>query len=455
MSALDIISQPELPVELNFKLPSSLPSARSREVRVSPINGNSFTVSSSSQVLQFDIPCGISGDYLDPTSTYIRWKTTFSHGGVNGTDYSRILGSGYSFFNLQRVLGNNSSVLEEINECGVLVNMLSQTQLNSADKLGLSSMMGYGFDSYAATTATGGHRINFNTNTENVSFEYAVPLIGILGSGTDKLIPVGKIFGLRLELTCDTPSNFITLLTATAANNVSQYVISEIEFVGNYVTLGAESEALVNSMNPDKIHIRTQSWRQTAAVLPASSNGTNELLCNIRVNSLKSIYLACSIAGAAEKKFSGINPNLGAGSGWLAGGQLYPQRGLDPSSKSADCFAELQKSFGALNMVNYNSSISKTGYYTASTATGLMSAYNTTVANITSNPNQFFMGIDTEILQRKEALLSGISTYGSGLMFRANIGSALAAVSHTLNFFAIYDVILELDVNAKSIVSKF
>jgi hypothetical protein len=158
---------------------------------------------------------------------------------------------------------------------------------------------------------------------------------------------------------------------------------------------------------------------------------------------------------ALEKKYAGVNPNLGSGSGWLIGGQLYPQRGLDPSTRTADTFAELQKSFGALNIALYNSSIGKTGYYTSSTATGLMSAFNTTLANLISNPSQFFMGIDTEILQRKDSLLSGVSTYGSGMMFRANITSALAAVQHTLNFYGYYDVILEVDVNSKSIVAKY
>lgn len=121
---------------MDYKLPDSLPSARSREVRIPPINGNTFRVSTSQQVLQFDLPCGQPGDYLDPTTTYVRFKCTYTipinaalAAGTNGTDISRLLGSAYSFFCLQRVLGNNSTVLEEIPEVGVLVNMLKQCQL--------------------------------------------------------------------------------------------------------------------------------------------------------------------------------------------------------------------------------------------------------------------------------------------------------------------------------------
>jgi hypothetical protein len=371
MSALDIHSEVTIPTEIDYTLPSSLPSARSREVRVSPINGNNFTIPASSQVLQFDIPCSNPGDYLDPTTTYVRFKVTYVNtGGVLATDYSRLIGSSYSFFNLQRVLGNNSTVLEEINEVGVLTNMLYQAQMNDSDKRGVSSMLGFAFDisqpDYASATV--GHKIFGDALTQNLTFEYACPLIGILGSGTNKLLPVGKIFGIRLELTLDIPANFIM---NTTANGITSYTISEIEFVANYVTLGPESQMLVDRLNPDKIHIRTQSWKQTAGVLPVGISGSNEVLCNIRVNSLKSIFLASSTSTAAEGKFSGVCPNLGSGTGWLVAGQLIPQRSLDPSTKTADCFAELQKSMGALNCVNYNGCISKSGYYTSSLQSGL------------------------------------------------------------------------------------
>jgi len=454
MSVLDIQSMPSIPVELDFSIPDSLPSARSREVRVSPINGNTFTVNTSQQILQFDIPCGSSGDYLDPSTTYVRFKTAFSSAGVSGTDISRLLGSAYSFFNLQRVLGNNNTTLEEIPEVGVLVNMLTQCQLSEGDKRGLSSMLGFAFDNAVdGSSATAGCRIFANATTEGLSFEFAVPLIGILGANNDKMIPVGKLLGLRLELMCDVPANFIA---ATTANVVSQYIISEIEFVGNYITLGPESQAIVDSLNRDRIVIRCQSWKQTSATIAASSGvGTQELLCNIRVNSLKSIYLACSTANANEKNFSGINPNLSSGTCWLIGGQNYPQRGLDPSNKPGDCFAELQRSFGALNFAQYNSCISKPDYYVSSTATGLMSAYNSTIANIMTISNQFFMGVDLEVIQRKGSLLTGISTYGSGLMFRANLGAAVANQAHTLNFFGFYDLILEIDVISKNIIAKY
>jgi hypothetical protein len=157
----------------------------------------------------------------------------------------------------------------------------------------------------------------------------------------------------------------------TTANGITSYIISKIEFVANYVTLGPESQMLVNRLNPDKIQIRTQSWKQTAGLLPVGVSGSNEVLCNIRVNSLKSIFSKQYFYRSRGKIFRGMSKFRIRNWMLCCRPQLIPQRSLDPSTKTADCFAELQKSMGALNCVNYNGCISKSGYYTSSLQSGL------------------------------------------------------------------------------------
>ena len=70
----------------------SLQMATSREVRVLPINGNSFPITTSTQILQFDLPCGGAGDYLDPTTSYVRFKSKVTHAGTVVTNFSRLVG---------------------------------------------------------------------------------------------------------------------------------------------------------------------------------------------------------------------------------------------------------------------------------------------------------------------------------------------------------------------------
>jgi hypothetical protein len=72
-----------------------------------------------------------------------------------------------------------------------------------------------------------------------------------------------------------------------------------------------------------------------------------------------------------------------------------------------------------------------------------------------TSPNQFYLGVDTEVVARKASLLSGINVNSSPMFFRAQIGSALSANTHTFNFYGNYDVILEVDRHLKNIVAKF
>jgi hypothetical protein len=65
MSALDFPNSVALPSELNYALPTSLPKASFREVRQPP---NLQTYTTAGQVMQFDIPCGRTGAFEDPTT---------------------------------------------------------------------------------------------------------------------------------------------------------------------------------------------------------------------------------------------------------------------------------------------------------------------------------------------------------------------------------------------------
>jgi hypothetical protein len=479
-SAQDVSVQSALPIEMNYTLPSSLPSAKNFEIRVQPVNAQSFQ---SGNTIQWDIPAGRRGQYLDPNTTYVRFKATFTHGGTTATDFSRLLGSAYSFFSKQEVYGNNSVLLESINEPGVLANMLFNCQLNDSDKRGLSATLGFEYNTACFPTtanaagntttagsvpvncafgpsATAGHLINFNTTIASLTFDYAIPLLGILGTGTDKMFPIGAIYGLRFELLVDNFANFTRLYAGT--NMVTGCTISDVEFVANIIELSPESQSLIEQANPQKIHIRSQSYRQASNFLSASTGvGTNDLLVGIRLSSLKSIYVCCSPSNALELKFAGVNPNLTQGSAFIIAGTQYPQRGSDPSNKPADSFMELQKSFGALNCSVFNGCMSKNGYYNGSTAYGYMQAYTAGAANTASGyqimqlPNQFYYGIDTEVVARKANLLSGINVNSSPMFFRANIGAQLSANQHTLYFYGYYDLILEIDVQAKNIIAKF
>lgn len=311
----------------------------------------------------------------------------------------------------QECYGNNSVLLESINEVGILANALINLQMNDSDKRGLSSAMGFDFSSTAyLPSANAGHVINANAAGAGVldalTFEYSMPVMGVLGSGSSKMIPIGEVYGLRYELTVDNWTNYAKAFAGT--NRVSGVVISEFEFVGNVIELSPEANALVQAQNPSHIRIRSQTYRQASNTLSASqSAGTNDLLVGIRVSSLKSIFMCCSPANAADGKYSGVNPNLDQGTSYLIGGQQWPQRGINPSGRPSDSFFETQKALGSLSFNVFNGAIGKSAWNISSNAYGQCAAYNATAANISTKPNQFFLGVDLEVISRKDNLLSG------------------------------------------------
>ena len=116
---------------------------------------------------------------------------------------------------------------------------------------------------------------------------------------------------------------------------------------------------------------------------------------------------------------------------------------------------ETQKALGALGFNVFNGCISKNAWCVSSTAYQSCAAYSTSKDTIQTTPNQFYLGIDTEVVARKDNLLSGINVNSSPFFFRCQIGNQLSASNHTLNFFGYYDVILEIDRAQKNIVAKF
>jgi hypothetical protein len=326
--ASDVVVASALPQEMDYRLPASLPAAKNFEIRVQPVNSQTFEAGNT---IQIDIPCGRPGQYLDPTTTYIRFRATYTHAGAVTTDQSRFLGTPNSYFIKQEVYGNNSVLLESISELGVLTNTLVNLQLNDGDKRGLSTAMGFDFDTTAYGSSSNlGHSINASTQAAGVfdglNFEYSMPVLGLLGSGTSKCIPIGEVYGLRVEWQMDSFTNFTRVTSATPENGVTSCRITDFEFVANIIELSPEANALVIAQNPDKIRIRSQSYRQASNQLNASSTaGTQDLLVGIRLSSLKSIYMCCSPTNAAEKKFAGVNPNLDQGTCYIIGGQNYPK----------------------------------------------------------------------------------------------------------------------------------
>jgi hypothetical protein len=82
------------------------------------------------------------------------------------------------------------------------------------------------------------------------------------------------------------------------------------------------------------------------------------------------------------------------------------------------------------------------------------------MANASASPNQFFLGIDTEIsssAMSRASLINGVNCNSSAPLFlKITVGStAISAYQHVLNCYALYDVVFQIDTVNKTCIAVY
>ena len=370
-----------------------------------------------------------------------------------------IMGSGWSLFQRYELYFNNSNLLDQIQFPGVFVNsMLNMTmtpnQRTSSPHMGFGAVSGIQ-PNYCTTlsSADGVKRDTNNGNdgvTRTCTIDLALPLIGVLGHATEKLIPL-FLGGMRIDLTADTLTNY--LKAGTDAIATAGIKIDNLEFVSNVVTIDAGSLAAVIQAHPDKLFIRTQSAVHSSQVLNAgSAAGLYELLISTRVSSQKALLVCPSVSTAYEGLYSGVSPNLTSGTCVNINNVYFPKSTLDPALRPMDIFAGSNRvALNSLYSANHSGCISRYSFL-ASAATN---AQWFPVFGDRTKSNAFYWLQSTEVFGRKASLLSGVDTKSGSNFLRLMVGASLANdQTFLINMFSIYDCILECDLQTRQIIRR-
>lgn len=458
MSAAEVQTPAALPSELQYNLPASLPAGwRCQQLRQPTISNLPTSVLSGNE-FQIQIP-QLPNSFLDLSTAYFNIRATFSF--TPGTTVAepaasaapKILGSAWSMFQRMELYFNNANLLDQIQYPGIVNNALNNMILTTGQKgamnyQGLSSTVTipsigtvlHADDGVTIATAYA------NATETTARVDFALPMIGAFGN-TEKLMPM-FLGGFRFDLTAEDVANYI--IPGTVAITGLKVQITSLEFVCNVITVDPGSLAAVLSAHPDKMFLRTQTFTHSSQILGAASGaGLYELMVSSRVSSMKSLLVCCSPANAVEKYFAGVCPNATAGTCLLVNNVMYPQNAYDPINRPSDVQAGNRVALNSLYSALHTGLIPRSMFCKSSTAQGLMAAYG----NVT--PSAFYMLIDTEVFGRKHgALLSGIDTKSGSTFMRFVVSSQLANAVHTVNFFAIHDVILEVDLQARQITRR-
>ena len=427
-----------LPREFTYAQASAMPGSENTEVRIRPTGpqvynsgGSQIHLSASQRMKSF----------LNPSTTYIRGKLSLTTGADALTAQNTWLGTWWSLASRYDLRAGQAYELDSVIEPGIAVNALLNMTLSKAEKQGLSSVYPF-LENTFANVNTGISLAQIINSTQ--TYEFMLPLIGVLNC--DKMIPL-DLTSLDFYITLD---NIANCISGTVPATLT-FQVSDVELIFNQIELDQGVYNLWRSEQNGLVQINSESYITAINNIPNGSLGVTEISIGARCNSLKSMLCCFSNAGAAGKKVDGICPNLQQGSALVIGGKQFPQMSLDPINKPSDVFNGNQKALGALYSPAHSGSITKTSFYRADTAQGLMSAFIPTLTTAPTTTNQFYLLLDVETLQHaKETIKSGISMNTSTVSFRANISAAVGR-KYDCVFFAVHNRSLVFDYNMNSL----
>ncbi|NDD83963.1 hypothetical protein EBZ38_06760 [bacterium] len=206
------------------------------------------------------------------------------------------------------------------------------------------------------------------TGLLEMSFEISLPLMGVLGSGNDKMYPL-FIGPTRISLYTEDLRNYIYLPQSPLVYNFgvtcgyidtrfdlsrSSLSLTSVEFVGNYYRCDTTAFQYILGQLPveGKMILRTLSYTYSNAPVNNGTSGNIDLQIASRRASQKALMILCTNDQIPEKSYGSACPYLGQNTCLLINGVQYPQLGVNFLSKPHDAFRQnlvtLNMSYSAL-----------------------------------------------------------------------------------------------------------
>jgi len=419
-----------LPNEVQYNTHSSMPSGTTcQQYVVNSSNAQTFTA--GSQII-FDLPS--IGGMLIPSSMYLRYRATITKTAtasqINGTPL-------YSFFDRVDTFAN-SQILESIQSYGMIMNMFVNTKQSTSSKLG--NAVGYGLgdnsgESLAPFTNvnTNGRALNTLATSEVISLGGFFPNII---SNCDHLVPLGKMGLLRYVITLDSNAS---VMFGTSSGSFS---LSNVELCFDAVQFPAEIDRIVDSQAgaDGNITLKSQSYMSSTQTVAAGTTGS-ELVYNMRLSSIKSLYMLSSFAiSVLGGKYDAIDITSAGGSfNFTVAGRPIPNRPISTLNNKAGILQELSLAqYGNIG-----------GEFAITPQEFLI---NSAGASTALQPAKCYMGLNVEAIPGGKYLLTGISSNLSSITFRFD-GIATNRV-HSCSLVALYDVLIMVNVITRQVIVK-
>ena len=422
-----------LPSEVAPKQLGQLPPSTSCNSMVAnPINGSTFT---ENQQIILDLVTGRG--FLNPASFYYRARFTAT--GMAATDGQMIGCPAYSsFYQFQMLF--NSQVTENIIDYNLYCEDMVNVKTDVASKQGLSPILGYGqLGNDFTMNNVNGRKLGASPTTFNVS----APLPCVL-SQCESYVPLFLFGSVRIILTLDTIANMFN-----ATNIPTGYTLTNFELCYDVINFDPAVEAYYASLanQAGKIVLKSSSVATGSQPLATGSSGSFQVPFNYRLASIKSLLLHTSPAvapGATNGTGKHCALDVTSNNGdyqFEVGGVLYPPRALSTVNNKAGIVSELCLAlFGNRNILSSSLGLSPT-------------TFNVTSSSYPDNyvaPGMFIVGVNTERVPSSTSMLTGVSSLLAPINVRVNANTALSQACQ-LRLYALYDALIEIDVNTREV----
>ncbi len=438
-----------LPKEIAYNKPmASLPAdTSSLNVIVRPSNGATF--SAGGDIIQFDLP---AHSFLVPSSLTLRAKVKVAAGTDGQSDLMWGVPAASWIQRVETIVGGN--LIESVQSYGQLYNMIAQTKLNVAEKIGLATELGLvggsagdDTDALALNNLNGRKLSNDKTAGTTKLFGVALPL-GCLLSSCSELVPLGLMGGVRIQLTTAAVADYVQNHVAADAPTIT---FEDLELNFDLVSFGAGMDGVVASMANAEgdILLKSQGWNVNNINTSVTASQTQDLIFNTRLSSIKSlIYQGSGTYGTnwADKPAAYAAMAVAGTTGstqFFVASTPFPPTPLRENNQAA-IMSELRQAQGQVHDVyTTTASISPQEFITApqlGTAAGAL---------IYTAPPSHFVGVNTEKLSTNAVMLSGVSSQLSPINVRLS-SSQTGAAAFTSTLYAIYDAIIAINIPTRT-----
>lgn len=420
--------------DYSSSLPQLPDGTTSTLMSVQSTNGISFK---QGQTILFDLP---SRGFLDGKSVFIRYKVIYTSGAVAGVIIGKPVYT--NFVRLDEFIG--SVPVNSIYQYNQVANMIIDTNYNLADVYGQQAS--WGLTQTAALGDLDG--VTLATVSAANNLYLAAPLVGSFLQSADKLIPLGAMAPIRIQLTLDSIANI-----AVTAANVTDFEIVQPELCFNNIDFGPQVEASIMASSP-KIYLKSQGWANSSQGLASATSGFNTLVFNHRYESIENLFFLSSssaTAKAVNKWRDSFNPmgtaGVNASFQLQIDNKVYPQLPINNGTGGVssvqqylrECVGQITDQRNTMSIFNTNFN-QFAGDATASTG---------------DVPAKFIIGIPLSRINAPSpyaavSLMSGVSARSTPINALLNVGTAFNSAM-VFNLIAQYTLLVEIDTVTKQV----